>query len=142
MDEKEGLGGTCNFQIAPNSAILWQNVQKLTYLKPLHTACTKSSNQEGSTPLLSQLSTTVVRQLLDLKKEKCSKENVQIKQNIKNHKKERQRAYFGREECVDDKDKRLQRKLSVNIKYWKHHGYCITNIADPLCVIWEVQTTL
>jgi len=39
-----------------------------------------SSNQEGSSPLLSQLSTTVVRQLLD----------------------------FGGEECVDDKDKRLR----------------------------------
>ena len=29
-----------------------------------------SSNQEGSSPFLSQLSTTVVRQLLDLKKER------------------------------------------------------------------------
>ena len=76
-DEKEGLGGHAISNIAPNSAILCKNVQKFEIFE--NTACKKlqeddlSSNQEGSSPLLSQLSSTVVRQLLDLKgKEKRS----------------------------------------------------------------------
>ena len=54
-----------------------KKVQKFEIFE--NTACKKlqeddlSSNQEGSSPLLSQLSSTVVRQLLDLKgKEKRS----------------------------------------------------------------------
>ena len=39
-------------------------------------------------------------------KRKCSNQT-----KYQNHKKEKQRAYFGGEESVDDKDKRLQREL-------------------------------
>ena len=42
-------------------------------------------------------------------KNKCSKGNVLIYFRFIHRKDEKQRTYFGREEGVDDKDKRLQR---------------------------------